>query len=283
MSTDELLHIRDVEQKALLQKAVEVLQDDQRVVAAWLFGSRGRRASDNLSDTDLWVVVKDEYGEIFQAERQSYVSRPGQPVLLFEVPENAPAGGAYLMALYPGQVGVHQIDWYWQRQSDASLPRHAELLFEKEKIARDTRLEQLDPPGKFPLLTRQQRAERASQLNTYFWVVSNIAVKRILRHQPWLAVDTLEKLKGLVDSMKLLLGLSTQRKGQEEWRTTTLPPVTPSAQMALLRETAQAMESLTAAIEASGGHVQSAALPHIYNLFDLAEATLRQNQHHLSD
>jgi len=45
---------------------------------------------------------------------------------------NAPAGGAYLMALYTGQAGVHQVDWYWQRQADASLPRQAVLLFDRE-------------------------------------------------------------------------------------------------------------------------------------------------------
>src|SRR5205823_6035595 len=112
MPTDELLHIRRTEHEALLQRVVEVLQADQRVVAAWLFGSRGRHTPDALSDTDLWVAVKDEHIEVFKAERQSYVALPGQPVLLLEAPGNAPARGAYLMALYPGQAGVHQVDWY---------------------------------------------------------------------------------------------------------------------------------------------------------------------------
>src|SRR2546422_6392614 len=40
----------------------------------------------------------------------------------------------------------------------------------------------------------------------------------------------------------------------EEWRTSVLPPVTPSEQIALLRETAQAMECLAPEIEAVGGH-----------------------------
>lgn len=283
MFSDERWQIRDREQKTLLQKAVEILQDDQRVVAAWLFGSRGRHTSDLLSDTDLWVVVRDEYIEVFQTERRSYVARLGQPILFFEVPENAPAGGAYLMALYPGQVGTHQIDWYWQRQSDASLPRHAELLFARERIPQDTRQEQLDPPGAFPLLTQQERAERVTRLSTYFWVLSNIAVKHILRHQSWLAVETLEKLRGLVDSMRLFVGLSTLRRGQEEWRTTVLPPVTPGDQVAMLRETARAMESLTPSIEAIGARVQSAIIPSTYDFFDLAEAMLQQNGGCISD
>lgn len=187
------------------------------------------------------------------------------------------------MALYPGQVGTHQIDWYWQRQSDASLPRHAELLFAREKIPQDTRQEQLDPPGAFPLLTQQERAERVTRLSTYFWVLSNIAVKHILRHQSWLAVETLEKLRGLVDSMRLFVGLSTLRRGQEEWRTTVLPPVTPGDQVAMLRETAREMESLTPSIEAIGARVQSAIIPSTYDFFDLAEAMLQQNAGCISD
>ena len=59
MSTGELLHIRRTEHEALLQRIVEVLQADQRVVAVWFFGSRGRHTTDALSDTDLWVAVKD--------------------------------------------------------------------------------------------------------------------------------------------------------------------------------------------------------------------------------
>jgi predicted nucleotidyltransferase len=274
MRTDELLHIRRIEQEVLLQQIVEVLQADQRVVAAWLFGSRGRHTSDALSDTDLWVVVRDEDIEIFKARRQSYVAQMGNPVLLLEAPGNAPAGGAYLMALYPGKAGVHQVDWYWQRQSDASLPHNAKLLFDRGGVPQDSRQEQLDLPGTSQPLTGFELAERITQLSSYFWAMSNIAVKSVLRRQAWSAVGTIEMLRGLVDEMKRLLGLSSIRKGQEEWRTTVLHPVAPHEQIAMLRETAQMMEQLTSHIEAAGGHVQSAAISYVYDFFDLADALL---------
>jgi predicted nucleotidyltransferase len=280
MSTDKLLQIRQREQEALLQRAVEVLQADQHVVAAWLFGSRGRHTSDALSDTDLWVVVEDEYIELFCQERQRYVTQLGQPVLLLEAPGNAPAKGAYLMALYPGQAGVHQVDWYWQRQADASLPRHAQLLFDRGGIPQDSRQEQLDPQGTPPSLTLSERAERATQLSSYFWVMSNIAVKSVLRHQSWQALSFIEMLRGLVDEMKRLVGLGTTRKGQEAWRTSVLPPVAPREQIAMLRETAQEMEHLTPEIEAVGGHVQSRAIPSVYDFFDLADALLTEQESH---
>jgi hypothetical protein len=278
MTADDLLQIRRTEHEALLQRALAVLQADQSVVAAWLFGSLGRRTSDAFSDLDLWVIVKDESIEAISAERQSYVAQIDRPMLLLESPQNAPAGGAYLMALYPGQAGVHQVDWYWQRQSDASLPQHAVLLFDRRGIPQDTRQEQLDLPGAPPPLTQQERAEQSTQLSNFFWAMSNIAVKSVLRHQAWIAVSHLEGLRELVDEMKRLVGLSTIREGQEEWRTTVLPPAHCHEQVAMLREIAHEMEQLTSAIEMIGGHVPSPAIPYVYDFFDLADALIQQEE-----
>ena len=93
------------------------------------------------------------------AERQSYAAQLDRPVLLLESSGNAPVGGAYLMELYPGQAGVHQVDWYWQRQADASLLRHTVILFDRGGIPQDTRHEQLDPAGTSPPFTQQELAE----------------------------------------------------------------------------------------------------------------------------
>jgi hypothetical protein len=87
--------------------------------------------------------------------------------------------------------------------------------------------------------------------------MSNIAVKSVLRHQAWAAVSHLEGLRGIVDGLKRLVGLSTVREGQERWRTTLLPPVHRAEQMAMLRELARETEHLTTAIERIGGQVPS--------------------------
>jgi predicted nucleotidyltransferase len=278
MSADDLLQIRRREHEALLQRAQEVFQADQRVVAAWLFGSVGRRTADVFSDLDLWVIVKDECIETISAERQSYAAQLDRPVLLLESPGNAPAGGAYLMACYPGRAGIHQVDWYWQRQSDASLSRHAVLLFDRAGIPQDSRQEQLDPPGTPAPLTQQERAQQATQLSTFFWAMSNIAVKSVLRHQAWMAVSHLERLRGLVDGMKRLVGLSTVQEGQEMWRTALPPPVHRVEQMAMLRAIAQEMEQLSNAIELIGGQVPSRAIPYVFDFFDLADALIQQEE-----
>ena len=54
----ENLKTRAAERDALLARAVERLQADARVGAAWLFGSLGRGEEDALSDLDLWVSLR---------------------------------------------------------------------------------------------------------------------------------------------------------------------------------------------------------------------------------
>jgi hypothetical protein len=276
MSADDLLQMRRVEHEELLARVVALLQADERVVAAWLFGSRGRQTADALSDLDLWVVVKDEVCDAIVAERQRYVAQPGKPVLLLESPGNAPARGGYLMALYPGQAGVHQIDWYWQRQSDASRPRKAVLLFDRVGIPQDTRQEQLDEVGSDGSLSKVERAARVTQLSAFFWAMGNIGVKGIVRQKAWDTVGLLDLLKGLVDEVKYLVGLSAVQPGREAWRTSTVPPVGQRDQLVVLRETMREMEALTLQIEAIGGTVQTAAIPYIYDFVKLAEMMIGQ-------
>ena len=276
MSILDLLQIRRTEHEPLPQRVIKVLQEDERVVAAWLFGSWVRHTPDHVSYTDPWFVVVDEHCDAISVERHAYVARPGHPLLMLDAPGNAPAGGAYLMALYAGQAGVHQMDWYWQRQSDASIPQHAVVLFDRVGIPHDTRLEQLDPPGKVGEQTRQERAERATQLVAYFWVMRNIAVKSVLHHQVWAPVSMIEMLRSILEDVRRLVGVSTIPDGQEAWRTSVLPPVQAGGQIAMLRELAHDMEELTSHIEALGGSVQVKAIPYIYDFFDLANTMLQE-------
>jgi predicted nucleotidyltransferase len=268
MSLADLLRTRQAEHDALLQRVVALLQEDERVVAAWLFGSWGRHTADELSDTDLWVVVSDEHIDAFKQGRKEYIARVGEPLLILEHPSNAPPHGAYLMVLYPGHAGGHHVDWYWQPQSDASIPQHAVVLFNRGAIPRDARLEQLDSPP----MTPRERADKVAHLVAFFWEMSNIAVKGTVRHfVTWEATRTALMLRGMLDEVKRLVGVSTTRPSQEEWRTTFHPPSHPGEHIALLRATAHEMEAMTPHIEAIGARVPMAAIPYIYDFFDLAQ------------
>lgn len=90
------------------------------------------------------------------------------------------------------------------------------------------------------------------------------------------AVSHLEGLRGLVDEVRFLVSLNTNKSGQEAWRTTVLPPVYRHTQITMLREIAREMEKLTSNIEAIGGNVQRKAIPHVYAFFELADAIIQQ-------
>src|SRR2546423_11953623 len=140
MSVADLLRVRRAEREGLKRRAVDLLKGDHRVIAAWLFGSLGRGDADDLSDLDLWVVVADEQiGEVVR-ERQEYVARLDEPVLIEEAPQNAPSGGGYLLVLYGGQAGPPQVDWDWQARSDARRPEQTCPLFDRVGIP------QCEPP-----------------------------------------------------------------------------------------------------------------------------------------
>jgi predicted nucleotidyltransferase len=278
MSWSELLQTRHAEHEALLHRAVALLQADMRVLAAWLFGSRGRDTADALSDTDLWIVTTDVDSAAVMAERRECVARVARPVLVHEVLGNAPPHGAYLLVLYPGQAGPHQVDWYWQRQSDASIPQRAVVLIERAAIPRDTRLDQLDPSFHTP----QQRTDLVSFLVSHFWVMSNIAAKGTVRHfEPWSATSRIEALRGFLADVQRLVGIDAGLRGHEVWRTRLQPPRIASEQIDLLRITAHEMELLHPQIEAIGARVPVEVIPYVYEFFDLAatmiEAKARTN------
>src|SRR5262249_54511076 len=131
-----LLTRYEQERDELLAQITVILEQDPRVVAAWLFGSLGRGEADPWSDLDVWVVVADGEVETVAARRREEASRVARPLLVVEAPQNAPAGGAYLMACYDAPVAPHQVDWYWQPRSRAAIPAQTCLLFDRVGLPR---------------------------------------------------------------------------------------------------------------------------------------------------
>src|SRR3954462_10102174 len=135
MSIHEELAHRRAERDALLARTVSMLHADPRVVAAWLTGSLGRGDGDDLSDFDVWIIVRDDAMAAVAAERQAIIARIGTPVLIQEAPHNAPPGGAFLLVWYEGAAGVQEADWVWQPQSGARVPPNVRLLFDRVGIS----------------------------------------------------------------------------------------------------------------------------------------------------
>ncbi|HYP40620.1 MAG TPA: nucleotidyltransferase domain-containing protein [Chloroflexia bacterium] len=264
MSGVESLQIRHEERAALLQRAIEVLTEDRRVVAAWLFGSLGRGDADDLSDIDLWLVVADEHMEDMRSTRREYICSLGKPLLIEDAPQNAPPGGAYLLVLYGGVAGPHQVDWYWQPQSSACLPQDARVLFDRVDI------QPAEPPS---AMTHEARIEAATGKCAFFWAMVNITAKKIARREAWAVLRMLDMLKYTSDEMHWLVGIRDERPTHRTGFTVP-PPVQPIEQLVLLRELAEGMEALSPELAKLGSDVSLEAIRQSYKFMGVVQEML---------
>ncbi len=221
------------ERDTLLQRAITLLQADDRIVAAWLHGSIGRATHDDWSDLDLWVVVADDHIESIRAERSVFMNKLGDLLFTVEAPQNAPPGGAYLLALYSGAQGPNILDCSWQPQSNAQRPLDTQLLFDKASIPT---LAPITPtPGDNPL-------ELAAHQTAFFWMMTTVIAKYIARRHSWQVINLLSFVWSVTSQISWLTGERTTPPTYSD--SPPFPaPTTPHEQLAILRDLTIAMEA----------------------------------------
>lgn len=260
------LQIHTAEREVLLQRLIKQLETDKRVVAAWLYGSFGRNEVDVFSDIDIRVIVADADAQTMNAQRREYATRIGVPLLVQEAPHNAPVGGAFLLVMYEGSVGPIEVDWTWQPQAQARIPPDAKVLFNRVGLAFEENA--LRPTG--PAL-----ADALTEQSVFFWMMVQVAAKKIARQQAWTAVTVLNYVQYTLDAMKWLLELKNTAPFHENRRKGLLP-AHPSDQMIHIRSLCREMETLTPQIIASGGQIPSGIIQPAYRFFDLIDAFIAE-------
>jgi predicted nucleotidyltransferase len=111
---------------AVINSLTEAARADQRVIAAWLQGSRADGSADAFSDIDYYVAIEDEAFNSF--DKLEFVSQVAQVLV------HAELFGQYGVAcLLEGPV---KLDFFVERASTAQhLPRPAvNLLMEKTRV-----------------------------------------------------------------------------------------------------------------------------------------------------
>lgn len=126
--------------KPLIRRIKEVLEEDRRVVAAWLEGSIARGEDDDYSDIDLWVSVKDTQFDHFIETREQFAAQLGPVVsILYPKDDSQPPIDSFhiLLEEYPATIAV---DVHVQLQSRKfkftkdSAAEECNVLFDKEKV-----------------------------------------------------------------------------------------------------------------------------------------------------
>jgi predicted nucleotidyltransferase len=266
MNAKEALAAYQVERDELLESLSDRLADDPRVEAAWLFGSLGRGTADELSDLDLFGVVRDEHVQAMVAGHRAYAAEIGKVVLTLEAPQNAPEGGGYLMVYYDAPRGPHQVDWYWQPQSRAAIPTDTLLLFDRAGLPRG------NGPTTFP--ARQAVSsitEQPKHFVGFFWAMLMITAKHAMREPRAGRMELLRYVLGSLGQVQRWLG----HKAEPTVETLTAH-AQPGEKARVLRALAKRMGGLMAEAVARGEVVPEAIVEPAYRYLNLVEGALTE-------
>jgi hypothetical protein len=176
---------RLTERDALRQNIERAVVSNPAYAAAYFTGSIGRGAEDEWSDLDIWIIVRDEAIDAIKQSVSTIVAQIGEVVLIEEAPQNAPQGGAYLLVLYKGEFGAHQIDWYWQALSQANRPTTSRLIFDNVGL----------PVAEDAQPNTVRSLEYAKHRLEFVWAMINIAAKKIARRQHWDVVRMIQSIR----------------------------------------------------------------------------------------
>lgn len=244
---------------AVLQQNIHLtIEQDGRIAAAWLFGSKGRGEGDVFSDIDIWVVVQDEAYETIVADKKAFVERMGTAVFFLEAPQNAPPNGAYLAVQFDAPTAPHHVDWYWQPQSVAVRPPKTKLLFDKGNIP-----SVLDPttfPGREldPALVNQPH-----HFISYFWMMLMVSAKQIWRQPDGEGIPYLAYFIGDFHKTQALL-----QRPQTHQETAVLP--TKASKIDYLLELADEMKMMMEQLDKLGTAVPYKIVPGAYRFLRMA-------------
>lgn len=245
------------ETAVLLQTLHQTLENDERIVAAWLFGSKGRGGSDALSDLDLWLIMADGAFEELVADKLAFVSDLGELVFHLEAPQNAPVGGAYLAVQFDAPTAPHHVDFYWQPQAIAVRPPETTLLFDKVGIERvDTAV---------PNIGGQTPAELDNDpmhYIRYFWMMVMVSAKQSWR-QPEL--EEIPYLPYFLPTLHMAQRLANLPEMEME----TAVPRTKAAKLEKLYQIADAMKRTMQVLENRGTAVPHNVVPGIYRFLEM--------------
>ena len=184
-----------------LANVVATLSRDERFVAGWLTGSLARGDADSVSDIDLNLAVSEEYREDLCSkseavsdhtsnERFLLFSQFGVPALIHENNNNAPEAGTFTFVLYAESAVM--VDWVLVPQSKAKRLQQSKFLFDKVGIPISApRVEDVEQ-------SKKSVAERWA----FFWMMSAITLKYILRGDGVFATQWIEYLNGLVHEVE---------------------------------------------------------------------------------
>lgn len=262
------LQIYAANREQLLAKIIATISGGDRFVAAWLTGSYSRSNQDALSDIDISIVVNDEHSKALcrhsaqvgpqtTPERMEIFTQFGEIAFLHENNNNAPEGGTFTNIIYAQNALI--IDWIMIPQKTAQRSSPSQIIFDRVGI-----------PEANPIApeTLEQRAEKASEITAFFWMMMAMTVKYLVRQDAVFVITWLEELhKMLREIRRLVAGKPFRYKGG------SLTSISPDceSQIAAIYQLAEEMEELMPEIANLGCFVRPSPMPTLEILLNFAK------------
>jgi hypothetical protein len=280
-SVAKALREHAVERSQLLEALIAGLKQDERIRAAWYWGSFLRGDQDDLSDLDLWLVTSEACLGEMGAIVSSGCHAAGSVVTSGEAPHNAPPGGGYFSALIAGTHGLHHLDVYWQPASLAVGPNgkpiaYPDFLWKSDLLSEVPATAMLfdrtdEPPSalsqKSPVANPlPAKTDAYSPRISFIWLMLSIAAKYLARDSQS-DLSLLSYARPSFEEATSMLALGSEI-GEIAWTA----PESPSARIEVLRNVAQKTRLIEAAARDRGIDVSEEAIPCLMRYFDLVEA-----------
>ena len=280
MGVEDLLTVRLRERAALLRRVEQVIRRDCRVRAAWIMGSVARGEDDALSDLDLFIVVADDSIAQFIDNRRVHAAEPARSLLLLDNLANAPAGGAYLLAMYEGKAGPQNIDWFWQAESMACRQDDGKILFDRAGLSAAPGARRgitVDQPTDPPLGPNPSPTDLLTHKIAFFWAMSFVVAKYIARRDG----ESVARMTGVVTrTLKEAAALCHSGVAPSEGYEAMVAGIEAAPatdQLQVLRELSRHAEALGGQAAAQGVVLPSEAVTQVYRFFELAEALVTRD------
>jgi hypothetical protein len=181
----------------------------------------------------------------------------GEPALIHENNNNAPEGGTFTFVLYSGSALM--VDWTICPPTNAIRPLESRLLFDKAGIPVSAPAEPED--------LEQSRKAVAEQW-AFFWMMSAVTIKYIVREDNVFVTQWLENLHGLAQDIERRI----QRKPWEYKRGSLSPlQATRKQQVESLRRLCQRMQALAVEVKQFSGVFPALPAAEIETLLSLVE------------
>jgi hypothetical protein len=214
-----------LDHSGVVSRFVDACSADDRVVAAFLAGSRARGEADEYSDVDLCVITTDDAAESFTDELTGFIRQLGEPIfvedfglerILFVILSDGTE-----LELFVGHEGA----------LEELHTGPFETLIDKRNILSGKQLP-------FPQPDPAEQREQLRRVLTWFWHDLSHFMAALARSDLWWSQGQLEALRRYcVNLMRIEHGVEAQEEAYEKLRTAV-----PVSELAALQATFTPMQ-----------------------------------------